>query len=199
MSIEAVIFDLGGVIMRTEDPGPRAALAERLGMTYRDLAIQVFDGPESRRAQVGEISAEEFWMATSAKYGVPYDFFFADFFKGDQLDQVLIAAIRGLRARYKTGLLSNAFSDLRTWIEKEWKFADAFHDMVVSAEVKMMKPDPAIYAYSLKKLGVDANAAVFVDDLAVNVEAARQAGMQAIQFQNREQALAELHAILDAA
>lgn len=194
--IEAIIFDMGGVIMRTQDLAPRTALAERLGVTYKDLALRVFDGPESRSAQIGEITAEDFWKAAGALYGMESPAFMAEFFKGDIIDHELVAAIRGYRSRYKTGLLSNAFSDMRYWITEDWKIGDAFHNMVISAEVKMMKPDPAIYTYALEQLGVQPAAAVFVDDLPVNIEAAQNVGMQGILFSSREQALADLQALL---
>jgi epoxide hydrolase-like predicted phosphatase len=198
MSIEAVIFDMGGVIMRTEDLAPRTALAERLGTTYQDLALRVFDGPESRRAQIGEIRAAEFWRQSSALYGMTAEPFMAEFFKGDIIDHELVNAIRGLQARYKTALLSNAFDDLRYWVAEDWKIADAFHTLVISAEVKMMKPDPAIYAHALKEIGTRPEAAVFIDDLPVNIAAAQQAGMHGIVFKTRQQALAELSALLAA-
>lgn len=196
MGIEAIIFDLGGVIMRTEDQAPRADLAKRLGLSYRDLATQVFDGPESRRAQLGEMTAQAFWDGASATHKMPSKDFVDSFFRGDQIDQVLIENIRKLRTKYKTGLLSNAFSDLRYWIEEEWKFADAFVDMVISAEVKMAKPDPAIYAHALRQLDVQPSATVFVDDLPVNVEAAEKIGMHGILFKSRDQALLDLNDLL---
>lgn len=197
--IEAIIFDMGGVIMRTQDHAPRRALAERLGLGYEELALGIFDGPQSLRAQLGEITAEDFWKAAGAMYGMEPQALMAEFFKGDIIDHELVAAIRSYRARYKTGLLSNSFSDLRYWMTEDWKIADAFHQIVVSAEVKMRKPDPAIYAYALAQLGVHPQTAVFVDDLAVNIEAAQKVGLHAIQFSTREQTLAELQTLLGAA
>ncbi|MEX2161750.1 MAG: HAD family phosphatase [Anaerolineales bacterium] len=196
MTIQAILFDMGGVIMRTDDQTPRAKLAARLGLSYADLATQVFSSDHSNRAQLGQISAGEFWAATSARYGMTPQAFIADFFRGDLIDRELVTAIRKLKARYKTGLLSNAFDDLRSWVE-EWKFTDAFTTLVISAEVKMMKPDPAIYAHALRQLDVAPAAAVFIDDVPANIEAARQAGMHGILFASRQQALAELQVLLE--
>lgn len=196
--IEAIIFDLGGVILRTEDQGPRTALGARHGLSYYDLSMQVFDGPESRTAQVGGMTASEFWEAASTKYGMVHPAFMDEFFKGDQLDYELIDAIRGFRGKYKTALLSNAFDDLRELTET-WKFNDAFDVIVVSAEVKMMKPDARIYTHTLGLLGVEAANSVFIDDLPANVAAAQATGMHAIRFTSRQQALADLQALLDQA
>ncbi|MEX1247253.1 MAG: HAD family phosphatase [Anaerolineales bacterium] len=196
MSIEAIFWDMGGVIMRTDDQTPRAKLAEQLGLSYADLANQVFGSPESLRAQLGEITAQQFWEATSARYAMSPKDFIADFFRGDLIDQELVSAIRKLKANYKTGLLSNAFSDLRSWIRDEWKFGDAFSQMVISAEVRIMKPDPAIYALAMKQLDVEPQSAVFVDDLHVNIEGAQEAGMHGIVFKSTVQTLGDLQALL---
>jgi epoxide hydrolase-like predicted phosphatase len=197
MSIKAIIFDLGGVILRTEDQAPRSALGARYGLSYYDLSMQVFDGPESRSAQVGGITSREFWDAASAKYDMEHPDFMDEFFRGDQLDWELISVIRDLHGKYKTALLSNAFDDLRGLIENDWKFHDAFDVIVVSAEVKMMKPDPRIYTHTIGLLEVEPSEAVFVDDVPANIEAAQKTGIHGVRFRSRQQALADLQAFLD--
>lgn len=196
MGIEAIIWDMGGVIMRTEDPTRRLAMAERFGVQPREIIGLIFESEASRRAQLGEVPAREFWNAAGERYGLRYEEFMAEFFKGDVIDQELVQSIRKLRPRYKTGLLSNAFSDLRHWIT-EWKIGDAFDSMVISAEVNLMKPDPAIYSLAARQLGVAPQAAIFIDDLAENIEGAKRFGMQGIQFVSREQTLRELEKMLN--
>ena len=196
MTIKAVIWDMGGVIMRTENHAPRLALAERIGVDYREMARLIFDSEESRQAQLGEIPARSFWDAAGARYGLSYEEFMTEFFKGDIIDQELVQSIRKLRPRYKTGLLSNAFSDMRYWVS-EWKIEDAFDHMLISAEVNLMKPDTAIYLLATRHLGVGPQETIFIDDVAANIEGAKQAGMQGIQFTSRVQALDELQALLD--
>ena len=198
MGIEAVIWDLGGVILRTEDIAPRAALAGRLGLTREELVAQIWEGEDFRRATLGEIPEGIYWKAITSHYGLKYKEFMKDFFGGDRVDEQLLKVIRALRPRYKTALLTNSFSDLRYWIENVGKFNDAFDAMIISAEISLMKPDTAIYEYVLRQIDVRAETAVFIDDRAVNVDGARRAGLQGIQFQTREQALAELHGLLDA-
>jgi putative hydrolase of the HAD superfamily len=81
-------------------------------------------------------------------------------------------------------------------IEQEWRFAEAFDVVILSAEVGLVKPDPAIYQLALDQLGVAAEAAVFLDDFRENVDGARQVGLQAIQFRTTEQAISDLEALL---
>lgn len=182
--------------MRTEDHAPRLAMAQRIGVDLREMVSLVSDSEESQRAQIGEIPAREFWDSAAARYGLGYEEFMTDFFKGDIIDHDLVDRIRKLRPRYKTGLLSNAFSDMRYWLG-EWKIEDAFDTILISAEVNLMKPDPAIYALAANQLGILPQEAVFIDDLATNIEAATQVGMHGIQFSSRQLALGELEALLE--
>jgi epoxide hydrolase-like predicted phosphatase len=198
MPIRAVYFDLGGVIVRTEHQAPRERLAERLNMNYEDINNLVFESETARKASVGAITVEEHWASVTRRLGRPLseaDIIRAEFFAGDVLDRDLLGFIRSLRPRYKTGVISNAWPDLRDYII-ESNFDDAFDTLVISAEVGVMKPEAKIYRLALKQLGVAAGEAAFVDDAPANVEAARTLGMQGILFRDPEQALTELKEIL---
>jgi len=199
MAISAVIWDLGGVLLRTEDLSTRQALADRMGKSRTELENLVFDGDSGDRAQLGEISADEHWDNIRRILGLDaagISEFRRQFWEGDQLDVELVDTIRSLRGRYKTGLLSNAFSDLRQVVTSVLQISDAFDQMVISAEIHLMKPDARIYQHALQRLGVAAQEAVFIDDMLRNVEGACSQGMKAIHFCQRSQALAELERLL---
>jgi epoxide hydrolase-like predicted phosphatase len=198
MTIRAVFFDLGGVILRTEYQAPRERLAERLNMNYEDLNKIVFESDTSRKASLGAMSADEHWAAVTRRLGRPasetHDIR-TEFFAGDVLDRSLVDYIRSLRPRYKTGVISNAWPDLRTYLVEN-KFEDAFDALIVSAELGVIKPDPKIYQIALEQLKVDPDEAVFVDDTFSNVEAARALGMHGIHFRSPEQTLNKLNEML---
>ena len=198
--IKAVIFDMGGVILRTMDQTPRQRLAERLGVSLYDLYHQVFSSESARLATLGKITAQRHWEQVGAHFNLsPQEMSKAieQFWDGDRLDRVLIAFIRSLRGPRKSALLSNAWDDLRGFIENEWKIADAFDDLVISAEIGLAKPDHRIFQLALDRLGVEANQALFVDDFGENVDGARWLGMHAIQFRSTGQAMAEIRRFLD--
>jgi len=198
MTIRAVYFDLGGVLVRTADRAPRAKLAERLGMSYEQLAKAVFENESSLRASLGAISPQEHWDYVIQHLGLPSsetDKVRNEFFAGDSLDLDLINFIRSLRPKYLTGLLSNAWLDMRTYLVNQ-KIDDAFDQLVISAEVGIMKPDARIYQLALEKLNVAPAEAVFVDDFVVNVDGARAAGMYAILFTQPDRTLDELKQLL---
>ncbi|GIV66944.1 MAG: HAD family phosphatase [Chloroflexota bacterium] len=199
-TIRAVIFDMGGVILRTEDPSPRERLAQHLGMTRQALEEAVFLSPSSRLAEVGEISEAEHWNMVLNQLGVAEEdrtTFRELFWSGDRADYELVDWLRKLRPYYKTGLLSNAWDEARNAIQSRFGFLDAFDVSLFSAEVKLRKPDERFYRLILERLGVKPEEAVFVDDFLLNIEAAAELGMKAVHFRDPKQALREVQAFLN--
>lgn len=173
MSIEAVIWDLGGVLVRTEDHTPRQKLAEKLGMTYTQLSDLIFSSESARMATRGEITTQEHWENVRAKLALsPREFprLRKEFWRGDNLDTELVDYIRGLRQDHTTALLSNAWDNLRQVLIEEWKIVDAFDEIVISAEVGLSKPDTRIYQLTLEQISIAPGQAVFIDDFPENVE-----------------------------
>lgn len=198
MTIKAVFFDLGGVIVRTEFQAPRQRLADRLGMDYEDLFKIIYGSETNDRASIGEISVDEHWAFVMQRLKRPLSELEAirqEFYAGDIVDRTLIDYIRSLRGKYKTGLISNAWGDLRDFIIRE-KFDDAFDQMFISAEVGVMKPEARIYQIALEQLGVGPNEAVFVDDYYGNIEGCEKVGMKGIHFKDPETALQQLKKLL---
>ncbi len=198
--IQTVIFDLGGVLVRTENQDPRRRLAEKFRMTYEEMDTLVYGSPSSKQAGEGKISAEEHKQAVLKALDLPSDSFKAfgdEFWGGDRLDIKLVEFISGLRGEYNTALLSNAWDDLRPLLVNFWKIDGIFDHIFISAELKLAKPDPRIYQHVIDELNSDPSTMVFVDDFIENVVAAREAGLNAIHFRSREQALIELAEYLD--
>jgi epoxide hydrolase-like predicted phosphatase len=198
MSIRAVFFDLGGVIVRTEYQAPRQHLAEEFGMDYEDIDKLVFNIPSAARASVGEITEDEHWRNVMKVLKQPvseYERIRNEFFAGDVIDHNILDFLRSIKPKYKVGLISNAWSGLRSYIERE-KFDDAFHHMIISAEVGVTKPEATIYQIALEQLQVNAKEAVFVDDVLENIEACEKLGMKGVHFKNPESVLQQLKALL---
>ena len=199
--IKAVFFDLGGVIIRTEFQAPRQALADRLGMEYEDLVKLVFDSPSSIRASHGEISDKEHWAEVTKRLkrsAAETEAIRKEFFAGDVVDREIVEFLRSLRPHYFVGLISNAWPDLRDYIARQG-FDDAFHHMVISGEVGVMKPEARIFRIALEQARVSPDEAVFVDDFYENIEGCRAVGMHAIHFRDPEGAMTELRNLLQSA
>lgn len=199
MTIKAVIWDVGGVLERTEDPEPRRALAQRLGWKVGPLMDLVFGNNDAHRAQLGQISLADHWQNVRRALGQTEDELertIEEFFAGDELDTQLVNAIRRMREDYTTAILSNYFPILREKVNHQWKIGDAFDHLVVSAEVGVKKPDLRIFQIVLESVGCSPGQAVFIDDMIENIAAAREAGLHAVHFQTRDQALDSLNSLL---
>jgi epoxide hydrolase-like predicted phosphatase len=199
MTVRAVIWDLGGVIVRTENREPRTAFGARFGMSYEEIDRFVFGGETAKKASVGLIREEEHWRDVARRLGVSEDQAQAlsdQFFGGDVIDRSLLGFISSLRPRFKTGVISNAWSGLRAYMIRE-KFIDPFDQVIISAEAGIAKPDPRIYALALDKLAVAAHETIFVDDFIENINACNALGMIGIHFRSAEQALMEINTKLN--
>lgn len=183
--IRAVIFDVGGVLVRTTDPAPRRALEQRLGLEAGQAEHLVFNSRLGQLAQMGTIPSGELWLWVQSQLGLDnaglVDFQ-RDFFAGDTLDGGLLDYIRGLRPRYQTAIISNAMDNLLETVTTHYPMVDAFDVIVWSAAMKVMKPDAAIFAETLARLGRAPNEALFVDDFPANVAGARAVGLHAVRF-----------------
>jgi putative hydrolase of the HAD superfamily len=199
MSIRAIIWDLGGVLLRTEDGSARLRWEERLGLQPGSLERLLFDNEVAQQASVGLATADQVLTWLLCRLDLPESDRQAlvdGMFGGDRVDAVLMAYIRGLRPAHKVGMITNAWSEIRVALENEWHIADAFDPLVISAEVGLVKPDPRIYRLALERLGVAPEEAVFIDDFEVNVAGARAVGMMAIRFCSADQVLEDLEALL---
>lgn len=198
--IKAIIFDMGGVILRTCDETPRKELAEELGVSLEWLKHEVFFSDSAIRSEEGYLDKYEHWQIILNKLGM------SDvknpkkcdekFWSGDYLDDRLVEYFGELKKIYKLGLISNAFKGAREWIESNYQFMQSFDYSIFSYEIHLRKPDTKIFHHACLKLEVKPEQSVFVDDILVNVEGARAAGLFAVHYQDRQQLQIELAKII---
>jgi putative hydrolase of the HAD superfamily len=197
-AIKAVIFDVGGVLVRTHDWSGRQRWESELSLPPGQAEWLVFNSGPGLRAQQGLMTESELWQEVAAELGLDagrLEAFRRDFWAGDSLDDELVAYISALRPAYQTAIISNFNESLRDVLDRVYAVADAFDLIVVSAEESVMKPDTRIYHLTLERLGRQPAEAVFIDDSLANVEGARAAGLHAVHYQagmNVPAALAEL-------
>ncbi len=195
MKISTLIFDFGGVLMRTEDLAPRRKWEARYGMKDWGLANLVFANPISDRAMVGAASTDEVWQHVAEELELDTDeltILQRDFWSGDKLDISLTDYVAARRGRMNTAILSNAWSDARAAFSRFPQLTEAFELWVISAEEGVAKPEAEIYMRTLERIGVEPVEAVFVDDFTRNVRAAEALGMHAIHYESGMDVPAEL-------
>ena len=151
--VRAVIFDLEGVMVRWQGEHPHITIARQLGVPYETLRehINAYLPP----LDVGEITVDEMYATVLVDLGLPAQnlaVFQNMYLSAYSVDEELEAFARSLRPRLRTALLSNYSLRLRGLLETRWHIADAFDELIISAEVKLMKPQPEIYTLTLERL-----------------------------------------------
>jgi putative hydrolase of the HAD superfamily len=206
--IEAVICDFGGVLTSplldsfVAFQNSSGISLEQLGVAMG--AIMARDGKHPLfELETGRMSEADFLRELAEQLTdqlgrkVEMRGFGEQYFEHLHPNERMIEYMRELSGRgYKLAICTN---NVREW-EQLWRAklpVDELFDLVIdSGFVGVRKPDRAIYEMTLEGLGVSAGAALMIDDIEVNCDAARALGMQAIWFQTTDQAIAEAEAVL---
>jgi putative hydrolase of the HAD superfamily len=208
--IEAIISDFGGVLTSPlldsfaafQDSSGISPAA--LGMAMAALAERQGGHPLAE-LETGRMTEQAFLQALAEELSAQLDReielhgFGEQYFEHLHPNDRVIEFMRELRERgYRMAICTN---NVREW-EKLWRAklpVDEIFDVVVdSAFVGTRKPEPQIYQLTLERLGVPAEAALLVDDIELNCNAARELGMSAVVFHSTEQAIEEIEAALAA-
>lgn len=198
MAIKAIVFDMEGVLMKTKDTDLYLSMAKALDAPY-EIVRPIFFDDFNDHVDLGLADQIEFDKHVIATLGLGEEMVPVIQQVVDEqafIDDVLLEKIKALRKDYKIGMLSNYSKIMREKIENEWKISHLFDAIIISCEVGLIKPDPAIYELILSQLGAKASEAVLIDDRIKNIEGAQQFGMHAIFYETREQALSDLDALL---
>jgi epoxide hydrolase-like predicted phosphatase len=201
MTIRAVVFDIGGVLEITPDLGVDRRWEGRLGLPAGDIAGRM--GDVWRGGSIGTITLDEVHQALRDRLGLDEQqlaAYMADLWQEyvGTANTELIEYARGLRPRYRTGIISNSFVGAREREQAAYGFEDLVDEVVYSHEAGMSKPDPRIYALACARLGVQAGEMVFLDDWDKAVAGAREAGIHAVHYRDNAQAIGEIERLITA-
>jgi putative hydrolase of the HAD superfamily len=202
--IEAVVCDFGGVLT-TPLLSSFMAVQDEIGISPEDLgkgmrAITEEDGENPLYAmERGEMAEADFLerlndgLEPLLGHRPELHRFREVYFEALHPNQPMIELMRELKAAGKRmAMLTN---NVREW-EPVWRpmlpVDEIFETVVDSGFVGCRKPEARIYEMTLERLGLPAEACLFVDDLLPNIEGAREAGMVAVHFRDNEQAIAEI-------
>jgi putative hydrolase of the HAD superfamily len=208
--IQAVISDFGGVLT-TPLIESFMAFQDQTGISNENLGKAMQAATEANgdnplyEMERGEITEETFLEQLTDSlepllgHRPEMHRFKEIYFEALDPNPPMIELMRGLKAAgYRMAMLTN---NVREW-EPLWRpmlpVDEIFEAVVDSGFVGYRKPESRIYAMTLERLGLPAEACLFIDDILVNCEGAQKAGINAVHFQDNEQAIAEIRAALAA-
>ncbi len=202
---DALVVDFGGVLT-TPLQTAMLAFAEEAGIELQHLAraaLGGYMGSEDSLVfdfETGRISEEEFSSAFAQRIreysgaALEADGLVTRLFSGLRLEESMLDAVAAVRAAgLKTGLLSNSWG---TTLYPRERLAELFDVSVISGEVGLRKPDPAIFELTTRRLGVPADRCVFVDDHPGHLTSAAEAGMTTVLHREPARTISELESLL---
>lgn len=189
--IKAVLFDYGSVISAPQAKRETIAM-EKLVAADRERFWEAYW--RYRREYDTVLTGEEYWRKVFAACGAVWhededllrQLVLHDTRSWTVPDRRMPALIKCLKVLgFKVGLLSNMPADILKEMRKKflWLQGGLFDSRIFSCEIKKAKPDPAVFYRSLRELAVAPEECLFVDDLAVNIEAARRIGLKTIRYE----------------
>jgi putative hydrolase of the HAD superfamily len=196
--LRAVLLDWGGV-MTSDLFGSFASFCAEEGLD-RDLLANLFRHDRDARAllidfECGRIEEADFEPRLSTALGLTWhDGLIDRLFGGAGLDAAMVDGVRALHERgVPTGLVSNSWGTRRYPRDL---LAELFDGIVISGEEGFRKPDPRMYELGARRIGVAPAECVFVDDLAFNLDPARELGMAVVHHTSAASTLAELERLV---
>jgi putative hydrolase of the HAD superfamily len=187
--IRALIFDLGKVIVPFDFSRGYRAMEGLCGIPAADIPRRIGTTDLVIRFETGLVTPEDFVTELTALLGLHVDYDrFCEIWSSIFLPDTLIpeAMLESLARNYRLLLLSNTNAIHFAMIRERYPFVRHFHHLILSHEVKAMKPSPKIYREAIARSGCRPEECFFTDDIAAYVEAARKEGIDAEQFVSLE-------------
>jgi putative hydrolase of the HAD superfamily len=197
--VRGLIVDFGGVLTTNVFDSFRA-FGEAEGMDPLTVKRAFREDPEAlgllRKLERGEIEVDEFEPLFGERIGVANtDGLVGRLFGGVGPDERMLEAVRRAGdAGICTGLISNSWG---AGLSYDMSLLDElFEAIVISGDVGMHKPEPAIYMLGAERLGLSCADCVFVDDLRENCQGAEEVGMTAVLHRGADSTLPMLEKLL---
>jgi putative hydrolase of the HAD superfamily len=201
-NIKGIIFDFGEVISQPQDDNCLIKMVELLHLKDQADFYTVYRG--YRNDYDRGISGSDYWTGIANHYGLEADagiitaLIEQDILSWTRVKPEMVAFIASLKTQgYRLALLSNMPAEIGDYLNHKADWLRFFDHTVFSSDLKLIKPDAAIYRHCLARMGLKPEECLFIDDMERNVAAARNCGIAAIHFQSFPQLLKEIKEILE--
>ena len=204
MAIKTVFFDFGGVIIKTPTLKWLNRWKKILGFGDEPEIIEMLENPnESQLVKdicLGRITEDHLWTMMAEKWHIKPQLIQRvrqRLFSKRHLNKGMVKFMAEVQKNYQTAILSNAGDQTRRVMEDVYNLDHFVDEIIISAEEGVIKPDPAIFQLAVDRLGAEPETSLLLDDYVVNINAAREFGMKAVQFVNTQQAIQMVRAHLN--
>lgn len=188
---------MGNVLIPFDFQRAYHAMAPHCPLPPEEISRRLRESGLAPLLEKGLLSPSEFLDRVNAELETGMNYHeFAAVWTSIFLPETLVPedAVRSLAGRYRLLVLSNTNAIHYEMVRETYSILRHFDHLVLSHEVKALKPEPAIYAAAIEAADAEPGECFFTDDIAAYVEGARQAGMQAEQFLGFEKLTADLEA-----
>lgn len=185
--IRGIIFDCFGVLYQ----GSIAHLYELTPETKRSELANL-----SLSSDYGYITPEEYLRQVCELTGKSADEITDIMHKDHIRNQAMVEYARSFRGTYKVALLSNVGRGVMERLFGSDELHELFDVVVLSSEVGMVKPDPAIYELTAERLGLEPSECIMIDDLVANIEGAQTTGMQGVVYTTTDKCKRDISGLL---
>lgn len=194
--IRTVVSDLGRVVLWFDNNIFLRKLADLAGKPFEDVKAAIHDDLELIRGfDGGAVTPRRFheWVMEIVGADIPYGLFYEIYNDIFSLNDVAIDVLARVKAAgYKTLLLSNTDPERFGFVRRRFPEVLFFDRYVLSYELKLLKPDPAIYLAAARMAGTSPQECVFIDDMEENVDGAVAVGFSGIHYTPATDLAAEL-------
>jgi FMN phosphatase YigB (HAD superfamily) len=196
VSYRAIIFDLGKVLVHFDFELGYRALEGHCPYSAREIPRRLAATGLVERFETGLIEPRDFVgrISEALNLRLDYEGFCRIWICIFRQTLVPESMLKGLAARYRLLLLSNTNAVHLQFIRENYPLLRHFHGLILSYEVKAMKPQPAIFQAAMEMAGCRPEECFYTDDIAEYVAAARRLGIDAVQFESCERLQREMAA-----
>ena len=199
MDLQAVIFDYGEVLSGPPDPTAHNAMLAITGLSREGFEKAYWVHRLDYDADI--LNGQTFWQTVARENGTHFtaqqigQLLEQDARMWMNLNPAMLAWLPRIKqAGFRLGILSNMPAGVLEYMLPRFPWLEQFDHLTWSCELGLVKPDPAIYLHTVKKLKVAPDQALFIDNLEKNTAAAEAVGLHAALFQSVEQLQSDLEA-----
>jgi putative hydrolase of the HAD superfamily len=192
MDLEAVIFDYGEVLSGPPDPQAHRNLLSIAGV--KEEAFEKAYWVHRLDYDADILNGQTYWQTVARDTGVHFtaeqmsQLLEQDAIMWMNLNPAMLAWIPKIKqAGFRLGILSNMGDGVLDYMRPRFPWLAHFDHLTWSCELGVVKPDPAIYLHTVKKLNVSPDRALFIDNLQKNIVGAEAVGLHAALFESTEQ------------